>query len=244
MAEQESTGSPSAAGEAADDLDELTEEQIEKFLLGEGEIDGDTIQQLEGRALTREELDEAIAEAGSLSEVLAQMYEAGVAEMQAEEPEPPEQLIVPERVEQWLKGEMTLAQLEGLDEDTVYEMADMGYSLFEAGRLGDAQALFEGLEVYNPCDPYFHQMLGAIYQRQNQAELARSQYETALQIEPDNIETLTNLGEVMIELGKPVEAAPHLQKAVELDDGAGNPSALRAAGLASVLVEVAQEAAS
>ena len=53
--------------------------------------------------------------------------------------------ITSEKLEQWIKGEITWAQVEGITMDQAYAFAELGYQLFEQGRYEDAQQIFEGL---------------------------------------------------------------------------------------------------
>lgn len=146
-------------------------------------------------------------------------------------------LITEERVAQFMRGEITLAQLEGMTVEEIYGIADMGYTLLEQGRLDDAQVIFEGLEVYNPYDPYFHSVLGSIYQQKKEDDKALEEYALAIALYPEDISSWVNRGEILLNQGKLDEAAEHFKRAVELDPQGKDPMGLRAQALAAVTAE-------
>ncbi len=147
-----------------------------------------------------------------------------------------------ESVKAFLLGDLTLAQLEGVTADQLYSMADIGYDYLMEGRTEVARRIFEGLNGYNPMDPYFHSVLGSIYQRTGDHDRAILHYESAVQLYPHEIIWWTNLGETLLvkgnllrHAGKSDEASAllarareALQKAMRLDPAGRNPSALRA----------------
>ncbi len=164
-----------------------------------------------------------------------------------------------ESIKGFLTGDLTLAQLEGLGAEDLYGIADMGYDLLEEGKVDDAQKIFEGLNVYNPFDPYFHSVLGSIYQRQGKAEDALRHYESAVELYPEDINSWTNAGELMLEKSSELidgenkeaaetlfqEAIHCLQQAIELDPEGENASSLRARALIGVVagtIEAAKKA--
>lgn len=96
------------------------------------------------------------------------------------------------------------------------------------GDYDTAAAAFKALLLMDPLNPYFHAMLGSIYQRQQDYEGAMRQYTEALKIFPSDIDSLTNLGEIFLKTERLQEALHHLKQAVELDTEGNHPSANRA----------------
>lgn len=156
---------------------------------------------------------------------------------------------IEEAIKGFLLGDLTLAQLEGLTAEDLYGMADVGYDLLEEGRLEDARKIFEGLNVYNPFDPYFHSVLASIYQKQDMPDEALRHYESAVELFPEDIHSWTNAGELMLELSAKYadenedvsqklfhEALCALERAVELDPAGENAASLRARALIGVVV--------
>jgi tetratricopeptide (TPR) repeat protein len=166
---------------------------------------------------------------------------------------------VEESVKGFLIGDITLAQLEGHSADELYRIADIGYTFLEEGKLTEARNIFEGLFAYNPYDPYFHATLGSICQRQSDWDKALGHYACAVQLYPEDINSWTNAGEIMLQRSLDLldhgqvrdsqemfgEAVAAFGKAIALDPNGNNPSGLRARALVSVTanaVEASQAA--
>ena len=96
------------------------------------------------------------------------------------------------------------------------------------GDYNTAAAAFKALLLMDPSNPYFHAMLGSIYQRKEDYEGAVQEYTEALKIFPSDIDSLTNLGEIFLKTGRSEEAIQYLKQAVELDAELDHPSANRA----------------
>lgn len=161
---------------------------------------------------------------------------------------------IEESVKGFLLGDLTLAQLEGMTAENLYAIADMGYDLLEEGKLGEAQKIFEGLNVYNPYDSYFHSALGSIYQKQGKKEEAIKSYRAAVELYPEDITSWTNCGELLLERSgelhketKVDDAVRYFEAAIEcfkralaLDPKVTTPSALRARTLVEVTAQILQ----
>jgi len=140
-----------------------------------------------------------------------------------------------EKMRKFVRGEITLAQLENMSREKLYDFAELGYSLFQSGKLEEATRIFEGLVTYNPYDAYFHSALGAIYQKQKMYEQALKQYDLAIKLNPKDICSLTNRGETYLTLGKIKEAANDLKIAVSLDPQQKDPWAMRSRALITAI---------
>ncbi len=157
---------------------------------------------------------------------------------------------IEESIKGFLLGDLTLAQLEGLSAEDLYGIADMGYDLLEEGKVDEARKVFEGLNVYNPFDPYFHSILGSIYQRLGESDMALRHYESAVELYPEDVNSWTNAGEIMLEKSAELmqaektreaaetlfkEAIHCLDQSIKLDPEGENPSSLRARALVGVI---------
>lgn len=132
------------------------------------------------------------------------------------------------QVERFVRGEITLAQLEGRSRDELLDHAETGYAAFRADDMDTARAVFEGLVSYDPYVAYFHSALGTVYQRAGRLDEALRQYELALKFHPHDTAALVNRGEVLLGLGRRAEALEHLQRAIACDPERKDPWALRA----------------
>lgn len=163
------------------------------------------------------------AEPRPLSEILGDPKRAD------EEPDPSAgPMYNPIRLEQFLRGQITLGDLEGITKQEQYEMAKIGFSYLTSGKLAQAKTVFEGLLALDPFDAYFHTALGSIAQQENQLPEAEKRYTRALEINPFSPVAFANRGEVRIAMGKLGEGSQDLVRALEEDPGAQYPSTLRA----------------
>lgn len=140
----------------------------------------------------------------------------------------------PDRVEAFIMGEATLGQLYGITIEEAYSVAEMGYTLFENGRMKEAQAVFQGLIISNPYDGYFHSVLGSIYQKMGLTDGAIEEYSLSIGLDPANVEAYVNRGELLMAKGNFEQAANDFKKSIEMDPDGTNRSVVRARALASV----------
>jgi Flp pilus assembly protein TadD len=150
-------------------------------------------------------------------------------------------LLTLERLEKFLMGEITWAQLQGLTVDEAYSIAEFGYSLFQEGRYHDARAIFEGLVVANPYDAYFRCMLGAVYQQLDRVEEAMDEYSTAIELDGEQLHAYVNRGELRMKRGDFSAAMDDLKRAVELDPDGRDEAGVRARALADATLRALAE---
>lgn len=142
----------------------------------------------------------------------------------------------------FLRGEITFAQLEGMTAHEAQAVARMGHELFRRGRLADARTLFEGLSALNPLDPYPHQVLGAICEREGEPAAARKHYDVCLSLAADNAWVLARRGELRLEAGEAEGGVEDLSRAIRLDGEGRLGSTGRARLILAALVEAARRA--
>jgi tetratricopeptide (TPR) repeat protein len=66
-----------------------------------------------------------------------------------------------------------------------YNVARLAYSFFKQKRYSQAQIIYEGLICANPLDPSYHVILGLIYYKTEQVDLALAQFKEAIDLDPD-----------------------------------------------------------
>lgn len=140
-----------------------------------------------------------------------------------------------EALQRFVKGDITLAELQGVDAGSQEKVAQLGYRLLGAGKLEDARLLFEGLVALNGKEPYFLLAAGAVAQRQERYEDAEHWYSRVLERDPGSAVAFANRGEVRIMRGDLEGAVPDLIEAVKLDPAAREPNTARARGLLAEL---------
>ena len=144
--------------------------------------------------------------------------------------------------EKWQKGEIKLATLFGVEAKQMAGLLITGYNLFAEGRLEEARAIFEGITILDDKNAYAFSILGAIYERQEQYDIAITRFNQALALYPDDLSALTNRGEIFLKQGKFEEAATDLRKAISLDPSKEHPSANRARLLVALTTEALKTA--
>lgn len=151
-------------------------------------------------------------------------------------------LYAPERVERWLKGEMTLQDLNAISGPEMLEMAVIGFSLYEQGKYNEARVIFQGLSTLDPKEGYYRTALGAVYLAQENLDDAERCFNLAIELNPKEIASYVNRGEVYLRKGKLLPAAYDFKKAVELDPENKDPLSTRARILAAAALETIEQA--
>ncbi|MCI0416155.1 tetratricopeptide repeat protein [bacterium] len=135
---------------------------------------------------------------------------------------------IEERVEKWLSGKLTTAEVYDLTPGLTKALAEHGYLLYEEGKYDSARVIFEALAVVNGSDPNIQKMLGSIYQIHNKWDASYYHYTQALKSAPNDIFVIVNRGETLIHMQRPREAAEDLKRAIQLDPDGKNPVGRRA----------------
>ena len=139
-----------------------------------------------------------------------------------------------------LRGEVIFADVFGLDRTALYQIANIGFSLLNSGKLTEAKQIYEGLVAADPYDSVFHCHLGAAHHRLGELNQAFEQYEAAIQLNHANGDALVGRGEIHLVRGEVVKGVSDLKSAVVFDREGIRPSTARAHNL---LLAVKQEVA-
>jgi tetratricopeptide (TPR) repeat protein len=76
-------------------------------------------------------------------------------------------------------------ELFNIPECKSYNVAHLAYTFFKQKKYSQAQIIYEGLICANPFDPSYRVILGLIYCKTKQKELAVTQFEEAVDLDPD-----------------------------------------------------------
>lgn len=152
-----------------------------------------------------------------------------------------ELLYTEDRVRKWAKGEMTLAELDGISGPEMLEMAVTGFAMYEQGRYREAKVIFEGLAALDPKESYYRTALGAVYLAQDKLAEAHTEFDAALDLNDQDIAAYVNRGEVRLRKGLILEAATDFKNAVDLDPENKDPLSLRARALAAAALETLEK---
>ena len=142
---------------------------------------------------------------------------------------------------EFVLGNITLGELEGIGKEVQYQIAERGYKLLNAGKLKEAEKIFKGLITLDPFDSYFHTVLGSIHQRQDMKDEAIEEYSRALKVNPFNATALANRGEIYFQQGRVLEATQDFQAAIENDPECKEPATLRCRVLSMALAKTIEE---
>ncbi len=153
-----------------------------------------------------------------------------------------EVLYAPERVEKWMKGEMTLQELNAISGPEMMEMAIVGCSMYEQGRHEDAKVIFEGMAQLDPQEAYYRMALGTIYLAQEDLEQAEKCLKLAIQINSKHLASHFYLGEVHLRQNRFEEAISNFRRVGELDPELKDPLSARAGYLKLAAMETQESA--
>lgn len=140
-----------------------------------------------------------------------------------------------------IRGEVTLADVFGLDQESLYEIARLGYGLLNSGKLSEAKQIYSGLVAADPYDSVFHCHLAAVHHRLGELDEAFQQYSEALNFNFANVDALAGRAEIQLTRGKLAAGIADLKQAIEIDPEGARPSTLRARALMLALKRALDE---
>lgn len=123
----------------------------------------------------------------------------------------------PARLQQFIRGQITLAELQGVSKKELHKIAELGHRFLSEGKLDNAKKIFEGLVALDPYDDYAYTALGAIAERRGELEEALELYARAIALQPTSSVAHARRGEVLVQLGRSREAGRELLRALELE---------------------------
>ncbi len=142
---------------------------------------------------------------------------------------PPDKLAQARKeIDKLFSGDLSWADLSQYTPERMMKIAEMGYGQFCLGRYDSAERIFKGLTVIDPVNFYYHQMLGAAFQRKEKYPEAVMEYSIAVDLNPGDVVSLTNRGESYLKLGVLELANADFDRAIGLDAKNENKWANRA----------------
>lgn len=131
---------------------------------------------------------------------------------------PPEKVAEAKKdVDKLMQGDLSWADLSKYTPDKLLKIAEAGYQQFKLGQYDSAERLFKGLTVIDPGNYYYHQMLGATFQRKEKSPEAIVEYSVAVDLNPKDLVSMTNRGEIYLKMGIVELANADFDKAISLD---------------------------
>jgi len=117
------------------------------------------------------------------------------------------------RLQGFLLGKLTWAQVEGWSAEDLYAYATIGSQLFRAGRIQDARTVFEACEAINSKDWYFPYCLAQIQILQGENEAAIDSLQRSTRSPLERPEPHLLLAGCFLQQGDQDKAVAHLKKA-------------------------------
>lgn len=133
-----------------------------------------------------------------------------------------------ERMMDFIKGKLSWADLFNFTPEMLFQMAEYGLTQFKVGRYQDAERVFKVLTVLDWDNAYYHSVMGSILQRQKRYGEAIAEYDQALDLDPRDVTSLTNRGEIYMQHGLIDDAKADFDRAIGLDPAGEDKWANRA----------------
>ncbi|MBI2501066.1 MAG: hypothetical protein HYW02_06320 [Deltaproteobacteria bacterium] len=145
------------------------------------------------------------------------------------------------RVSDLMKGDLKWTELFDLSPEKLKQMGEVAYEQFKSGSYASAEKILKGLTVIDPDNYYYHQVLGAAYQRQNKFSEAVLEYSVAIDLNGKDVVSMTNRGESYVKLGLHPLAVKDFDKAIAADESGNDKWANRARMLKEQLGVIEKE---
>lgn len=164
--------------------------------------------------------------------------------MSSDSPSSPDQKtqLEQEAAEKMIRGEMTLGQFLGMSRKALYDFANTGHQLLQAGSTQQALQIFKGLVAADPYDSVFHCQLAATYMTLEQFDEAFEEFEQSLRFNPGNVDALVGRGEIHLRRGNVPAGLADFTQATQRDPELKHRSTQRARSMLIVLSQQAQSA--
>lgn len=133
------------------------------------------------------------------------------------DPNPERRRRLLEKFYAFLRDKASLAELRGIKQGQLFLLADSGYVKLKHGRLDEAEKVFQALLLLDHRSAYFHAAMGAIHQKRRKPVEAIIEYSQALAIDPKDIVSFVNRGEIYLRHKNYRKAAEDFRSAILLD---------------------------
>ncbi len=136
---------------------------------------------------------------------------------QIEDPTPLRRKRLTELLSRFLEDKVSGAELIGVKRADLVHLAEAGHVKFRHGRLEEAEMIFQGLILMDHRNAYFHAMMGAVHQRRQRPVEAIMEYSQAIRINPRDIASVVNRGEIYLRSKNYRKAAEDFRVAILAD---------------------------
>ena len=147
------------------------------------------------------------------------------------DPTPQRKRYVIELLYRFFTKDITYAQLTGIPQKELFQLAEIGHVKLTYGRTEEAKRVFECLIKIDPRNFYYHAALGSVYQKAKKYVEAVFEYTESLRYNPDDLASLVNRGEIYLLHKNYRKAAEDFRNAILKDPTGRNNFANRARSL-------------
>lgn len=139
-----------------------------------------------------------------------------------------------------------LGKYFGLTSTHLNAFAALGLQLYRQGRISEAKTVFNGMIALDDQSYYGYAGLGAIALAQEPPDLdaAGQSLQRAADLNPNDNNVHTNLGEVLLRQSRFKEAAKEFEKSLSLDPQHRNPGTKRARAIIGAIHLIADQVGS
>ena len=146
--------------------------------------------------------------------------------------------ISAQKVVDFLKGNLSWAEMFNVPKKMVRDMVEYGYLQFQSGRYEEAERFFKMLTIMDWNNSYYHSMMGSILQRQKRFGEAVAEYSEAIKLNPRDAVSLANRGEIYMQHKLFDDAVADFEIAASLDPKKENKWANRARLLCAQIEQI------
>ncbi len=114
------------------------------------------------------------------------------------DPTPHRKKYVIELLYRFFSKKISYAELTGIPQKELLQLAEMGYIKLLYGKLQESQKIFDCLISLDPKNFYYHSAMGSIYQKRKNYVDAVFEYTEALKYNPEDLASLVNRGEIYL----------------------------------------------
>ena len=147
------------------------------------------------------------------------------------DPNPARRKRLTEILHAYLNDKLSLAEMQGISRDQLFQLSEAGFVKFKHGRLEEAEKIYQGLIILDHRNAYFHAMMGAIHQKRERPVEAILEYSLALGIDKKDVAAYVNRGEIYLRYRNYKKAAEDFRSAILLDMSGASIWANRARSL-------------
>lgn len=119
-------------------------------------------------------------------------------------------------------NKVSLSDIARIPRKSLQRLAEVAFLKYKYGRLEDAKEIFRGLARVDHTNYYYRSALGGIYQKLKKWVDAVANYTMALALNPTDVTSLVNRGEVYLRHEKYKKAAEDFRSAILLDRAGKN----------------------